>query len=313
VPCVIYKFVEMDHFKACRVLEVDPSCATSDEIKRSYKKLLLKHHPDKGGDTETFIEIQEAFEYLTRYNSNNVNINIAFDDIFRIFLQKMKIRAEKYKGQGQGQGQGLGRWDEDGVFLIPPIKLSVSCTIFEMKRQSLKKIKYIWMDHDRTMLCKNTEVIIVPIMNYTEPFIIEKMGDLRGGVRGDVIITFEIVPHDLYQIIQLENCGNSRESMYDIWVIQKYPINDFLLGRKICLGDFGLDDVIHIAWKSPMMRIFGEGIPYTDANGDVVYGDLCICGELDKGSICGRLLEDPGVKDMINRITVINLGVHEGE
>ena len=34
--------------------------ANADEIKRAYRKLASQHHPDKGGDTARFQEIQEA-------------------------------------------------------------------------------------------------------------------------------------------------------------------------------------------------------------------------------------------------------------
>ena len=38
--------------------------ATSDEIKRAYRKLATQHHPDKGGDTAKFQEMQKAYETL---------------------------------------------------------------------------------------------------------------------------------------------------------------------------------------------------------------------------------------------------------
>lgn len=38
--------------------------ASQTEIKQSYKKLILQHHPDKGGNEETFKKIQEAYETL---------------------------------------------------------------------------------------------------------------------------------------------------------------------------------------------------------------------------------------------------------
>jgi len=39
--------------------------ADENEIKKAYKKLALKHHPDKGGDVEKFKEISAAAEILS--------------------------------------------------------------------------------------------------------------------------------------------------------------------------------------------------------------------------------------------------------
>ena len=38
--------------------------ATQEEIKKSYKKLAVQHHPDKGGNEETFKKISEAYDTL---------------------------------------------------------------------------------------------------------------------------------------------------------------------------------------------------------------------------------------------------------
>lgn len=38
--------------------------ATPDEIKKAYRKLASQHHPDKGGDTKKFQEIEEAYRTL---------------------------------------------------------------------------------------------------------------------------------------------------------------------------------------------------------------------------------------------------------
>ena len=64
--------------------------ASSEEIKKAYKKKAMQHHPDRGGDSSTFQKIQEAYETLSdpakkqnydnpqhRYNTQN------FDDLFR--------------------------------------------------------------------------------------------------------------------------------------------------------------------------------------------------------------------------------------
>lgn len=52
--------VEINYYS---ILEIE-STATSHEIKKSYRKLALKHHPDKGGDPEAFKEMANAYEIL---------------------------------------------------------------------------------------------------------------------------------------------------------------------------------------------------------------------------------------------------------
>jgi DnaJ-class molecular chaperone len=39
--------------------------AAADEIKKAYRKLASKHHPDKGGDAEVFKKIQTAYDVLS--------------------------------------------------------------------------------------------------------------------------------------------------------------------------------------------------------------------------------------------------------
>lgn len=54
----------MDHYKT---LGVDKN-STPDQIKQAYRKLASIHHPDKGGDTAKFQDIQTAYETLSDPN-----------------------------------------------------------------------------------------------------------------------------------------------------------------------------------------------------------------------------------------------------
>jgi DnaJ family protein A protein 2 len=50
----------MDYYSTLGVTET----ASDDEIKKAYKKLAMKHHPDRGGDTTTFQSISQAYDTL---------------------------------------------------------------------------------------------------------------------------------------------------------------------------------------------------------------------------------------------------------
>ena len=51
----------IDHYTT---LGVDRS-ATAEEIKRAYRRLASQHHPDRGGDTKKFQDIQVAYDTLS--------------------------------------------------------------------------------------------------------------------------------------------------------------------------------------------------------------------------------------------------------
>ena len=50
----------MDYYK---ILGLDNK-ATHEDIRKNYRKLSLKHHPDRGGDADEFKKINEAFQTL---------------------------------------------------------------------------------------------------------------------------------------------------------------------------------------------------------------------------------------------------------
>ena len=55
----------MTHYDTLGISE----SASADEIKKAYRKLANQHHPDKGGDTNRFQQIQSAYETLSNDQS----------------------------------------------------------------------------------------------------------------------------------------------------------------------------------------------------------------------------------------------------
>lgn len=73
--------------------------ATPDDIKKAYRRLASKHHPDKGGEDAKFQEIQKAYEVLSdpqkrqqhdnpnqfHFDVNSDNMEDVFGQLFRHF------------------------------------------------------------------------------------------------------------------------------------------------------------------------------------------------------------------------------------
>lgn len=96
-----------DHYQTLGVAKN----ATPDEIKKSYRKLASKHHPDKGGDTATFQKIEEAYRILSdpqqrqQYDNPRPQFNQGFGfdfgqsnpfgDIFEMFRQQQQSQQRR--------------------------------------------------------------------------------------------------------------------------------------------------------------------------------------------------------------------------
>lgn len=86
--------------------------ASAEDIKKAYRKMASQHHPDKGGDTQKFQQIEEAYRTLSDDNARSQYDNPQpqyqdpfgghnpFEDIFRHFGQQHPF-ADMFGGRGR--------------------------------------------------------------------------------------------------------------------------------------------------------------------------------------------------------------------
>lgn len=135
---------DVDTTKLYEVLGVEKT-ATEQQIRSSYKKLVLKHHPDKGGDPDTIKEINFAYEVLKdqdkrelydKYGLEGVKnggggMPGGFDDIFSMF-------------SGGGRAR---RGPREKPQMKPTVKE------LDVKLEEVYNGKLIEMKHKRMMIC----------------------------------------------------------------------------------------------------------------------------------------------------------------
>jgi len=78
--------------------------ASIDDIKRSYRRLALKHHPDKGGDEKTFKEISEAYHVLGDAKKKEQYDRFGFDAVNASEMPDFHSMMKDIFGAGGGHG-----------------------------------------------------------------------------------------------------------------------------------------------------------------------------------------------------------------
>ena len=264
--------------------------ASSDEIKKAYRKLARKYHPDINKDPgaeDKFKEINAAYEILSdekkraqydQYGDNmfggqnfhdfargSADMGDLNDIVKNIFSGGFGGRFEGFEGFGGG-GFGFGGADLDVNAKIS-IPFDVAVTGGE------HKINF------------NGESIKIKIpsgIEGGEKLRIKGKGKSAGGQTGDLILAISVEPSDEY-----ERVGD------DLYKDVEIPLKTMLFGGKINVHTYKKDVTIKIAENSKTgtkIRLKGYGVQNRKSG---IYGDLYLkarvklpnISELDEGLV----------------------------
>lgn len=77
-----------------------PVDSSEDVVKKAYRKLAMKHHPDKGGDPEQFKKIQTAYDRITKgETTDSSDQNFPFDQMFSAFFNGFQQQHHQQQKQ----------------------------------------------------------------------------------------------------------------------------------------------------------------------------------------------------------------------
>ena len=153
--------------------------ATVKEIKKAYRMKSLEHHPDKGGDAETFAEIARAYEVLSDEETK---------EIYDMHGEEGLKQHEQGGGGGGGDpfedifsqfgfnfgGGGRRRRDEEQQ--TPSVDLPLYMSMEQLYKGETIEVEYV-----REVLCLNWKECMKPAQECQGPGVRVKMQQLAPG------------------------------------------------------------------------------------------------------------------------------------
>jgi len=258
--------------------------ASVDDVKKAYRKLASKNHPDKGGNTERFQEIQQAYDVLSEPNK----------------------RAEYDRIRKFGSANTFGRFNQPGGFNFHfgDFDINGMDDLFanihvnrhrpeshQRKNKDLKITIPVSLEDSLKAHNKVVEVKTTTPGSNSKPTVIEinvpkgvnnnttvryrGLGDdLFAEVpRGDLIVSFKLIEHPVYSIIN------------DIDLIRTITLSivESMTGKDINITTLdGSEIMIHIkpgTQPGTKLRIKGHGLYKENANDRgnlLVQVDICV-------------------------------------
>ena len=234
--------------------------ATQEEVRAAYKKMALRYHPDKCGDTEQFIKINQAYQFLStnRLDPEERHRFEMFNNLLKMFL-KVAARAPA-PNPTQSETQ-----DTPAPPTRIPIKISMEDLYYhKIKKVGIKRVSPTGWD---------TKTFYISLLNYKPCYVFIGEGDANAsGKRSDLVLDVEIQENDDIKIDTVYQ--------YDLYVERKVNLCEYYYGVKTSINH--LSGEVLTCEKtfddgSMVHRFAGMGLPrYDECSRKIARGDLLI-------------------------------------
>lgn len=280
----LHKMAFIDYYKALGIAKT----ATEAEIKKAYRKMARKYHPDVNPDDkaaeEKFKEVSEAYEVLSnaenrkKYDKYGKDWKHA-DDIER--QQQQRKQQQQY--QQRSSGPSAGGYDDadysdffESMFGGGPSRgnRNVKFRGQDYNAELQLDLREVYSTHKRTLTVngKNIRLTIPAGVKDGQQIKIAGHGGegLNGGPKGDLLIRFSIINNTDFK--------RDGDNLYATVPLELYTA---MLGGELTVNTF--DGKVKLTVKpetanGTKVKLKGKGFPVYKKDGQ--FGDLYITYEL---------------------------------
>lgn len=258
-----------------KILEIDKS-ATESEVKKAYKKLAFKYHPDKNKspDAESkFRDISEAYDILMDADKRRMYDNFGYEAVSGEMPQVNPLDLFQslfnvdFTGLGEGMHSNIFVFSDLSSMPFSQIKASmkynIECSLDELYHGTQKEFSITHSVKSNSGIGKKSTKYVINVK--------------RGSKHGDNIVVKEggnYIPQlDTYedlviQIVELEHPRYKRKDN-DLYVVEKLSLSESLTGVDMYIDHFEgalqvkITDIVR---PNQMFQVFNKGMPIKHDN-----------------------------------------------